>query len=65
VFDLAGDLAIELRRIEGFDARDAVTALEQRFPGLLRGVANRGQETDTGDYNSAGNNRSPLMRPDR
>jgi len=60
MFDLARDLAVERRRIEGFNARDAVAAFEQGFPDLFRGVANRGQETDTGDYNSAGNNRSPL-----
>jgi hypothetical protein len=62
VFDLARDPAVEERRIEGFNARDAVAAFEQGLPGLLRGVANRGQKADTGDYNSAGNNRSPLTR---
>jgi hypothetical protein len=60
VFDLARDPAVKRRRIEGFDARDAIAAFEQRLPGVLRGVANRGQKTDAGDYNSAGNNRSPL-----
>ena len=62
MLDLARDPAVERRRIEGLDARDAVAAFEQRLPGVLRGVANRGQETDTGDYDSAGNNRSPLKR---
>jgi hypothetical protein len=60
MLDLARDLAVERRRIEGFNARNAIAALEQRLPGLLRGVANRGQQTDAGDYYSAGNNRSPL-----
>jgi hypothetical protein len=60
MLDLTRDLAVKRRRVEGFNARNAVAAFQQRFPGLLRGVANRGQETDTGDYNSAGNNRSPL-----
>jgi hypothetical protein len=60
VFDFARYPAVKCRRVEGFNARDAVAAFKQGFPSLLRGVANRGQETDTGDYNSAGNNRSPL-----
>jgi hypothetical protein len=60
VLDLAGHPAVEQRRIERFNARDAVAAFKQGFPGLLRGVANRGQKADAGDYNSAGNNRSPL-----
>jgi hypothetical protein len=60
VLDLACDPAVEQRGIEGFNARNAVAAFEQGFPRLLRGVANRGQQTDAGDYNSAGNNRSPL-----
>jgi hypothetical protein len=64
VFDLAGDPAVEQRRIEGFNPRDAVAAFEQGLPGLLRGVANRGQKADTGNYNSAGNNGSPLTRLD-
>jgi hypothetical protein len=42
VFDLARDPAVEERRIEGFNARDAVAAFEQGLPGLLRGIANRG-----------------------
>ena len=62
MFDFAGDTAVEMRRVEGFDGGNAGAALEQRFPGLLRGVANRGQETNAGDYNSAGNNDSPLLR---
>jgi hypothetical protein len=60
MFDLTRDLAVKRRRVEGFNARDAVAAFEQGLPGLFRGVANCGQETDTGNYNSAGNNRSPL-----
>ena len=56
MLDLAGDLAVEQRRIEGFNAGNAAAALQQRFPGLLRGIANRGQQTDAGDYDSAGNN---------
>jgi len=60
MLDLTSDLAVKPRRIEGLDARDAVAAFEQSFPGMFRGVANRGQQTDTGDYNSAGNNRSPV-----
>jgi hypothetical protein len=62
MLDLARDLAVKQRRIEGFNARDTVAAFEQGLPGPLRGVANRAQQTDTGDYNSAGNNRSPLAR---
>jgi hypothetical protein len=62
MLDLAGDPAVEQRRVERFDAGNAAAALKQRFPGLLRGVANRGQKTDAGDYNSAGNNDSPLLR---
>jgi len=60
MLDLARDLAVKQRGIEGFNARNAIAALEQGLPGLLRGVANRGQQTDAGDYYSAGNNRSPL-----
>jgi hypothetical protein len=60
VLDFARDPAVKLRGVEGLNARDAVAAIEQGFPSLLRGVANRGQEADTGDYNSAGNNCSPL-----
>ena len=62
MFDLAGNLAVECRRIEGFDTRDTAAALKQCLPGLFRGVADRGQETNAGDYNSAGNNGSPLVR---
>jgi hypothetical protein len=62
MLDLAGDLAVERRRIEGLDARYTVAAFEQGLPCMLRGVTNRGQKTDAGDYNSAGNNRSPLAR---
>jgi hypothetical protein len=65
MFDFAGNLAVEQGRIEGFDARDTTTALEQRLPGLFRGVAHRGQQTDAGDYNSAGYNDSPLTRLER
>jgi hypothetical protein len=60
VLDLTRDPAIERRCVEGFDARNTVPAFQQRFPGLFRGVANRGQKTNAGDYDSAGNNRSPL-----
>jgi len=49
VLDLARDPAIECRGIERFDARDAITAIEQGFPRLLRGVADRSQQTNTGD----------------
>jgi hypothetical protein len=63
VLDLAGDLAVKRRRVEGLDARNTVAAFEQRLPGVLRGIADRGQQTDAGDYDSAGNNRSPLTRP--
>jgi hypothetical protein len=57
MLDLAGDPAIERRGIERFDARDAVPALRQRLPGLLSRVADCGQQADSGDYYSAGNNR--------
>jgi hypothetical protein len=63
MLDLAGDLAVERRRIEGLNARNAIAAFEQRLPCLLRGVANGGQQTDAGDYDSAGNNRSPCNAP--
>jgi hypothetical protein len=63
MLDLARDLTVKRRRIEGFDPRDPVAAFEQGLPVLLCGVANRAQQTDTGNYNSAGNNRSPLARP--
>src|SRR5579863_1338260 len=62
MLDLTRDLTVKCRRIEGFNARDAVAAFEQSLPGLLRGVADCTQQTNTGDYNSAGNNRSPLTR---
>jgi hypothetical protein len=62
MFDLAGNLAVECRRVEGFNTRNTAAALEQRLPGLFRGVADRGQETNAGNYNSAGNNDSPLVR---
>jgi hypothetical protein len=62
MLDLARDSAVKRRRIEGFDMRDTAAAFEQGLPGLLCGVADRAQKADTGDYNSAGNNRSPLTR---
>jgi hypothetical protein len=62
VLDLARDLAVKRGGIERFNARDTVAAFEQSLPGLLCGVADCAQQTDTGDYNSAGNNRSPLTR---
>ena len=54
--DLAGNPAIEQRRVEGFDLGDAAAALQQGLPGFCGGVADRGQQTDAGDYDSAGNN---------
>ena len=65
MFDFTRDAAVECRCIERLDTRDPVAALQQRFPGLLRGVANRGQETDSSDYNSAGNNASPSGSQER
>jgi len=60
MLDLAGDLAVESGRIERFNARDAAAAFEQRLPGLLGGIADRGEQPNTGNYNSAGNRWSPL-----
>ena len=57
MLDLAGDPAVEERRIEGFDAGNAITAFHQRLPGLLGRVADCGQQADSGDYYSAGNDR--------
>jgi hypothetical protein len=59
MLDLAGDAAIESRRIEGFNARDATATFEQRFPRLLGGIADRGEQPDAGNYDSAGNRWSP------
>jgi hypothetical protein len=55
VLDLAGDLAVERRRIKRLNARYTVAAFEERFPCALRRVANRTQQTNAGDYYSAGN----------
>ena len=61
VLDLARDAAIEQRRIERFDNGNAVPALKQRLPGLFGVVSNGREQTDAGDYDSAGNN-SLLLR---
>jgi hypothetical protein len=62
MLDFAGDLAVEGRGIERLDARDAIAAGNERLPCFFCSVANRGQQTDTGDYNSAGNSDSPSAR---
>jgi hypothetical protein len=41
--------------------RDTAAGFEQGLPRLLRGVANRGEHPNPGNYDSAGNKRSPLM----
>jgi len=56
VLDLARDAAVELRSVERFNGGDAAAALQQRVPCLLGGIADGGQETDSGDYDSTGNN---------
>jgi hypothetical protein len=61
MLDFAGDPAVERRGVKRLNARDAVAAFEQGLPGLLRGIADRGEKTCAGDYNSAGNNRSPYV----
>jgi len=48
VLDLARDAAVELRSVERFNGGDAAAA--------LGGIADGGQETDSGDYDSTGNN---------
>jgi hypothetical protein len=63
MLDLARHPAVEQRGIEGLDRRDPVAARHQRLPGFVGGFTDCGQETNTGDDNSAGNNRSPLTRP--
>ena len=54
--NLAGNLRIKRSRVERRNAGNAVLTLEQRLPCSFRGVADRGQQTDAGNYNSAGNN---------
>ena len=56
MLDLTRDAAIELRRVERLDSGNAVAHFKQRLPGLFGGVSDGGQQTNAGDYNSAGNN---------
>jgi hypothetical protein len=55
--NLAGNLRIECGRVERCDTGNAVLTFEQRLPRGFGGVADRSQQTDAGNYNSAGNNR--------
>jgi hypothetical protein len=61
VLDLARDLGVEQRRIEGFDARDAAAAGEKGLPGLLGGITDSGQKTDARNYDSAGNKKLSFL----
>jgi hypothetical protein len=54
--DLAGNLRIKRGRIERCDSGNTVLTLEERLPRGFCGVADRGQQTYAGNYNSAGNN---------
>jgi hypothetical protein len=57
MLDFTGDLAVEQRRIEGFNAGNAAAGFQQRLPRLCRGIANGGNKTDARNYDSAGNKR--------
>ncbi len=61
MLDFTRDLAVELCRIERFNPGDAAAGFEQGLPGGSSSIANRTEQTDAGDYDSAGNNRLSLQ----
>jgi len=60
MLDFAGNLSIEERRIERFNAGNTTATDQQRLPSLFRGVANGCYQADARDYDSAGNKRTLL-----
>ena len=55
MLDLSRDSAIEKRRIKRLNFGDPAADLHQALPRLGCGVSDGGQQTNAGDYDSAGN----------
>ena len=53
ITDLAGDLAVEIRRIECLEPADAAAALDEGFPKCLQVVSNRADDSDSCDDDSS------------